>query len=75
VEDFYSDIGDEKQLLPDNAIIDLYALQREAKAFLDGKRSQGDLFTNEFHEKVPGVTKAEYAPLHKVTNIGINTES
>ncbi|MBN2286929.1 MAG: hypothetical protein JXI43_10810 [Tissierellales bacterium] len=51
-EEFYAENGDEKQLLPTGCADFLYALCDEAERYLNGERSQTDLFSDKEEEKV-----------------------
>lgn len=44
IEDFHSDIGDPKQLLPRNMVNDIYELMLHINSFIDGEREQLNLF-------------------------------
>lgn len=44
IEDFHSDNGDEKQLLPGKLVKDIYELMLHINAFIDGEREQLNLF-------------------------------
>ena len=44
IEEFYGELGDDKQLLPEDCAVALHKTAKEAEKFVNGERAQMDLF-------------------------------
>jgi len=60
IEEFYSENGDENQLMPDGCAYALEELIKQAERFLDGEREQLDIFSEDAEkEEVPEEKESE----------------